>query len=474
MGLKQITIDFEELSKEKTLRCDVDFINFQRNFLVKQYYSFNDLFIIQEKNKDDIKILDNDFFYCEISNVSKNGEVNPVKLNFNERNEEKENYYKKIEKGNIIKAEENDILISKVRPNLKKYVFIDHEKAKYYYTSAFIRLKSTILESTIFNKILYYSLRTIFYDNLIAISRQGKGYPTLKIDDFLYLKFDKRIINKLIIKQDEIVIEIEPIEKRIKELKAQIKEPRDIINKVFAREFGFDLEKFEELKKEKFFEVNFSEINTSLIRTTVIQNKKSTSFLKYFLSRNSIFLKDVILKPIKRGKQPKYTENGVKVIKTLNIQEGKVIFEDVQFVSKKFLKDNEKKAGVYHNDLLLTSTGMGRGKFALYEGEEVCFADSHISIIRFNQEKLIPKFLNYYCQSFFGAEQLKYIEMQIKGTPEIYEAQLNYFQIPNTPLEKQQKIVDEIKTELDKQEEIKKEIETERNKIDEIIFNFSK
>jgi type I restriction enzyme S subunit len=270
-------------------------------------------------------------------------------------------------------------------------------------------------------------------------------------------------------KQDQIVAQIEPIEKKIINSKSQIKEPQEVINKVFAREFGFDLEKFEKIKKEKFFEVDFSNVNTSLIRSTVIQNKSSSSFLKSFLSKNSLFLKDIILKPIKRGKQPEYTEDGIKVIKTLNIQKGKITFEEVQFVSEKFLKDNEKKAGIYQYDLLLTSTGMGRGKFALYEEEEICFADSHVSIIRFNQEKINPNFLNYYCQSFFGIEQLKYIEMQIKGTPEIYETQLNYFQIPDISLKAQQKIVDEIKAELDKQEEIKSKIENERNKIDEII-----
>jgi hypothetical protein len=59
--------------------------------------------------------------------------------------------------------------------------------------------------------------------------------------------------------------------------------------------------------------------------------------------------------------------------------------------------------------------------------------------------------------------------MHIKGTPEIYEEQLKYFQILDISLEAQQEIVSEIKTGLDKQEEMKKEIEAERNKIDEII-----
>jgi len=269
--------------------------------------------------------------------------------------------------------------------------------------------------------------------------------------------------------QDQIVTQIEPIEKKIKQLKTTIKEPQEIINKVFAKEFQFDIEKFEELKKEKFFGVDISAINTLLIRSTIIQNKKSSHYLKGFLKNSTVFLKDILLKPIKRGKQPEYAEDGIKVIKTLNIQKGKINFDEVQFVSEKSLKDNEKKVGIYQFDLLLTSTGMGRGKFALYDEEETCFADSHISIIRFNRQKVLPYFLNYYCQSFFGNEQLKYIEMHIKGTPEIYETQLNYFQIPYIPIAEQQKIVDEIKAELDKQDEIKRKIETERSKIDEVI-----
>lgn len=120
-------------------------------------------------------------------------------------------------------------------------------------------------------------------------------------------------------------------------------------------------------------------------------------------------------------------------------------------------------------DLLLSSTGMGRGKFALYTDDEPCFADSHISIIRFDYEYINPMFLNYYCQSFFGTEQLKYIEMHIKGTPEIYEAQLNYFQIPILKIEKQEKTVKEISEKLDAQKNIDKEIQRKQNKISELI-----
>lgn len=468
MELKQFTIDFKEIGKEKSFRFDVDYINFQSNFLSENCYNFNQLFEFSNNDdKVDVKDLDDDFLYSEISNVSKEGDVEPVMLNFNERNEENENYFKKIEKGDIIKAQVNEILLSKVRPNLKKYVLIDDENSKFYYTSAFIHLIPKKL-----NKILYYSFRSIFYNNIIAISRQGKGYPTLNENDMLYLKFDKAIIDNLIKYEKKIISKIEAIEQDIKELKKQIIPTRKIINKVFAEEFKFDMKKFKKLKKEKFFEIEISQINTPLIRSTVIQNKPSLNFIKKFLTKDSIFLKNIIINKIKRGKQPEYVDDGIKVIKTINIQDGNVTFDEVQFVSKNFFNLNKEKAGVYINDLLLTSTGMGRGKFALYINDEPCFADSHISIIRFNQKLFMPDFLNYYCQSFLGTEQLKYIETQIKGTPEIYEEQLNYFQIIKVSLPCQRKIIDKIKGELDNQEEIKQKIICLKNQFNLIIEEF--
>jgi len=111
MPLKQFTTDFQELVKEKSFRYDVDFVNFQNGFLADRYYSFNDLFEISSKNKVDIEKLDDDFLYAEIGNVSKDGDIEPVKLNFNERKEEEENYYKKIGKGDIIQAREKSARI---------------------------------------------------------------------------------------------------------------------------------------------------------------------------------------------------------------------------------------------------------------------------------------------------------------------------------------------------------------------------
>ena len=469
MGLKAFTTDFQNIGKEKTFRYDVDFVDFQNNFLFEKYYSFNNLFEFQKNNKVDIENLDDDFFYSEIGNVSKEGEVEPVKLNFSERKEEEENYYKKIEKGDIIQVVENDILLSKVRPNLKKYVLVDNDNEKYFFTSAFIHLRPKKL-----NKILYYSLRTVFYDYLIAISRQGKGYPTLKEDDFLYLKFDKIIIDKFIKKQDEIVAQIEPIEKKIKELKAQIKPPQEVINKVFAKEFGFDLEKFEELKKIKNYYLDLLAFgNNRDIRQSVKFHREAGIFvIKQLKKVTSKKIKDFIAEPIVLGKgiSPKdYAENGdYFYISMANIKNWKFESEDSKLVSKEYSDQNQNKT-VSKNDILIARSGEGTiGKVALIDDEDLLgiFSD-------FTMRVRLKNYNTHFAYYYFRTDYFQYlIEVNKKGlgnNTNIFPSQIQEFPMIDIPLKAQQKIVDEIKAELDKQEEIKSKIENERNKIDEII-----
>jgi len=473
MSLKQFTIDFKELGKEKSFRYDFDFINFQNGFLVKRHYSFNDLFSFSSENKVDVEKLDDVFFYSEIGNVSKEGNVEPVILNFNERKKEKENYYKKIEKGDIIKVKKNEILISKVRPNLKKYVLIDEDNKDYFYTSAFIHLVPKKI-----NKILYYSFRTIFYQNLIAISRQGKGYPTLKEDDLLYLKFDKKIIDRFSAKQDQIVAQIEPIEKKIKGLKSQIIPAQEIINKVFAREFKFDLEKFEELKKIKHYYLDlYSFGNNKDIRQSVKFHREAGIFVVKELKKSSDKkIKNFIAGPIVLGKgvSPKdYDENGdYYYISMANIKNWHFESKETKFVSKDYSDANQNKT-VSQNDILIARSGEGTiGKVALIEDEELqgIFADF---IIRIRLKNYNPFFAYYY----FRMDYFQYlIEINKKGlgnNTNIFPSQIQEFPMIDIFLKDQQRIVDEIKAELGKQENMKQTIEAERNKIEEIITNIT-
>ncbi|MFH1308711.1 MAG: hypothetical protein ABIH51_01725 [Patescibacteria group bacterium] len=454
MLLKQFTIDSQNIGQQEFLRPNVGYRYFfdiknQKVWNKKKTILLKYVLKLIRSKKVRKGELENKEIVLDIGNIERR--CNNL-INYEE--------FEKIGSSKNV-LESGDLIIPKLQPQMGN-MFLNLKHKKYLGSSELLEYKILNNSNPIF---IYYLITHKDFLHDLASLESGKTHRRVNSIDLFKIKIP--FVSKLT--QDQIVTQIKPIENKIKELKSKIVPVQEIINKVFAREFKFDLEKFEELGKGNFFEVNFLNFNTPLIRSTVIQNNYKSNYLKQFLKNNNISLKDIIIRPIKRGKQPKYVKDGIKVIKTLNIQKGEINFNEVQFISDNFLKKNKEKAGIYQNDLLLTSTGMGRGKFAIYNDEEICFADSHISIIRLNQNKILPYFLNYYCQSFFGVEQLKYIEMHIKGTPEIYESQLNYFQILNIPLKNQQKIIDEIKTELDKQEDMNKKIEKERNKIDEII-----
>lgn len=98
---------------------------------------------------------------------------------------------------------------------------------------------------------------------------------------------------------------------------------------------------------------------------------------------------------IYRGKQPKYSTNGIPVINQKAIQ--------WSGLNKEFLKfhNNEIKVDSRHfvkkNDLLINSTGTGTvGRVYHFKFQpEKMFVDSHITIIRTDENKLRSRFLYY-------------------------------------------------------------------------------
>lgn len=471
MALKTLNIDFSSLSKEKSFRYDVDYILFQSNSTSDKTYKFSELFDIVKSEKVTVDNLEDDFFYSEISNVSKNGEVEPIILNFNQRNDEEENYYKKIEKGDIIKPIENSILVSKVRPNLKKYVYVNEQVAQTFFTSAFINIiprKS--------NKVIYYSLRSIFFNNLVAISRQGKGYPTLKEDDLYTIKFDKVAIDKLSSNSNLLLTEIELIEKNISELATNIKTTQEVIDNVFAIHFGFDIENADKKKRELVHYASLEDLANEELKFD-ISLKYRYIFLNYVKNPSNIeWIELGKLVDVKGGKRlPKgqnitEEETDYKYIRVDDLSwSGMFDLENIKYISE----ENHNAIKNYiakENDILLTIVGATVGKCGLVpaelDGENI--TENFARLIIKDKDNYLPEYVNYCLQSKTSVYQID--EYKGRGS----QGKLALFRIKKIKMPKigktqQQEIVDEIKSELDKQELLKQQITTERNKIDKII-----
>ncbi len=458
------------LSQEKTLRQDFDYHQYRLHH-ADNYYSFKELFSIDKSDNISLDSLYEDFFYCEIGNVDKNGDIYPVLLNFSRRNLIDENYYKKIEKGDIQQADNDSILISKVRPNLKKYIRITGEKKNCYYTSAFIKIKPLVIP-----EILYYCFRNVFYDDLVAISRQGKGYPTLSENDLVTLRFDKSTIDKLISEKETLSPLIRNIEQKIEDLSLNSTPQTKIIDDIFDKRFGLDVSALEPLRTEKKFIVKNSFFSDDVdLRFSTKFHRNSAKFTMNKLSTlTDKKIKHFLAEPIILGASvtpEDYSDDGEYCyISMATIKNWKFDLESASAVSKEY-SDSKLAKTVRKNDIILARSGEGTiGKVALIDDDEIqgVFADF---TMRIRLKNYNPEFAYYYFRTTYFQYLIEIYKKGLGNNTNIFPIVVREFPMLDISLEEQQRIVDEIHAEIAKQDEIKNQVTELRMQIDKIIEN---
>jgi type I restriction enzyme S subunit len=455
-------------ASETSLRFDYLFNDFVSQ-LSGDYYIYKELFDIVEYSKLDISEL-SIFKYAEIGNVEKTGDVNPITLSFDDRNELNESLFKKIEKGDIIKPKKDDILISKIRPYLNKNVLIGDEDI--YYTKAFIQIKPKI-NSTIF----YHSLRSIFFKNLNAVSRQGKGYPTLKEDDLKTIRFPKNVIDAIINNQDLLIKKITPIEQEIKTLKESKKDVLGIINEVFGEEFNIELEKIEEIDKKKTFSISLSDTykRNSNLRNSLRWNKIQEIQKKLYSNISCINKLGNYIIETKNGWSPSSQEGGEGTLilgqehfnysGKLKISPSKATEETKRNINDFYIKNGDFFVSRGNTVDLVALASIVQEKIK----ENIIFPDLYIKIT-FKEKYINKEYIALLFNSFLGRYYFKYVSKGKNQTMvKISSKELNDFYLPVPTKEKQTEIVEKIKSRIDAQKNIDTQIEKKQNQISKII-----
>ena len=477
MPLKQFTIDFQELAKDQFLRNDEKYHSF--------LYSLDwNLFRLKKRDLVSLKnILVNDYNLFNYEDgeeykgiptgqtyLDKDGEIRehqPVTI---------ENHPNRLK----YKISNDNILISSLRLAKSPALYFESEDLSDYVFSNGFYVYKVKKEWNI--KFILYVLRTKKLRNILDENiYRGIGISAYKDSDLKNIKIP--LISKS--KQDQIVAQIEPIEKRIKELKNKIALAQEIINKVFVREFKFDKNLYNEFGKGmtagtqiaqdrtlRIFETDFSKFSRSgILRFSSRFHNTPTKKLMDFLDGIKVLkVKDIIIEPIHRGASPKYNPDGeIPVVKTGHLKNGYIKISQDEFIDRDFY-NSSVRSQIKEGDILIASTGkVSLGKIDLVETNQDLIADGHISIVRIDEKKYNRLFFTYFFRSILGYFQIERDFTGATNQIELYADEISNFQIPNISLKAQQKIVDEIKTELDKQERMNQTIETERNKIDGII-----
>lgn len=272
--------------------------------------------------------------------------------------------------------------------------------------------------------------------------------------------------------QSLLMEKIADLQNEINELKDNLNTSVDVIDCIFASEFDYHLDEYIKRTVQNTFLKPFVDFSkTILLRSSVKVQHPRYDYLDEILNhRPWVRLKALCADRIHRGVQPKYDINGeILVVKTLNLKHECLDFSESERVSKEFFETNQT-AEIRQNDILVSSTGEGRGKVDIYDLEEPAVADTHISIVRLHN-KINPYYVLYFMRSLLGKLQLEMLEIAIKGTPEIYWHQLEKMRIIELPRKKQDFIVERIGCEINKLKNQKARIKELRKKIDTMVVD---
>jgi len=465
-----------DFSKEKTLRFDVKFHNvFTRVVKTGETTSLLNFFEIGTKEYEGREV--NEIKYVEIGSVTNEGDIIPFNLADDVGLDviEKERLIEKIENGDIFKPQKGSLLIASVRPNLKKFVSIGSKESSFHFTKAFIYLvpKQNLIEG----RLLKYLLRTVLFDRLVGLCREGKGYPTLKENDLKFFFIDNDLIKKLEFNKEKILKKINENEQKILQIKSKIESLQDIIDDVFVK---YQMKETKKSLKDKFIVENLTILFSKLSNNFYLRNSSLYNIFweKYSgkLFENSTYpivkLKSLIKPNIKRVKK------GIldKPMILLN-------FEDIESYTGRILNKNyieeidSEKNIISGNDIVISKMNNHLGYvFLPFQSEDTIIGSSEfIPYLVLDKKFVLPEFIKFCLLSYDFLKISTFLRSgKSQSHPRIHISDLLNIKIPLPDLEIQQKIVSEIQLREEESNHYKEQIKKLRKEIDDLIHQLLK
>ena len=182
-----------------------------------------------------------------------------------------------------------------------------------------------------------------------------------------------------------------------------------------------------------------------------IPEKWKTIKIKYLVSK------------LERGTAPKYTElHETQVVNQATFSKG---FFDKSNLRYSTIPASQSRGLLQYQDVLVASTGGGvLGKIHYFTEHEEFVADSHVTIVRFMEQKLMPKFGYYYLSTLYDV----FNNIMAQGSTNQIELKRDTFAnsfIPFPRIEEQRVIVDYLDQKVT---QIQKLINSKQQQIDQL------
>jgi type I restriction enzyme M protein len=174
---------------------------------------------------------------------------------------------------------------------------------------------------------------------------------------------------------------------------------------------------------------------------------------------------------IKRGKSPKYGKSNIQIIKSGQARG----YYDFDFTKKHFASPNYEldERQLQKGDLLMNSSGVGTaGRVTYFNLEGIFVVDSHISILRFDQSLISPKYaLNIF--GMIGFKNLESLALGQSGQIEMSYDTIANFKIPLPPKAVQEKIIAEIEAIEQKEKAGKEKLAELNGNLNKLFLNLN-
>ncbi len=199
----------------------------------------------------------------------------------------------------------------------------------------------------------------------------------------------------------------------------------------------------------------------TVIEQTEKENYKKIKELKSYLLKPKYFTYseqriDKITTMVQRGKSAKYGKSNIQIIKSGQARGfTEFDFSVRHYVTEGFISDERN---LIKGDILINSSGVGTaGRVTLFDLDGDFVVDSHITILRVDKTKALPKYI-LYALANLGFKTIEKMATGQSGQIELSLATVNNIRLPLPSLEEQNKIVMEIQQIEEQLAELKRQV----------------
>ena len=315
-------------------------------------------------------------------------------------------------------VEKNDILVSLVRPNLKNIALICDDRNNLVASSGFCILRTK--ENPRFLK--YIVIGEPFTNYLISRT-SGANYPAVREDDVKGYSIPIPPLPE----QEKIVAELDCLSGIIEKKKQQLKEYDALAQSIFYEIFGNPID------NEKGWEVKtLGDV---------------CNFINGYAFKSQLFV-----------------EEGDKILRISNIQDGCVDITDAAHFDKKdYPKVDFKKYAVFPNDIVIALSGATTGKLGINKTGNTLYLNQRVAICREKNNDINHTYLLFYLMK----QSASFLDTAAGvAQPNLSTEQMKTYLIGMPPLPIQQEFASKIEV-IEKQKELIKQSIAET----ETLFN---